>query len=65
MAGYLIELIATDRRAAALLPNDTVYGTSLEDSLRNGGAYYCGICQTYYAPYVQFPLVTSLPAATI
>ena len=64
MAGYLIEMIAADMRAAALLPNDTVYGTALEDSLRNGGSYYCGICQTYYAPYVQFPLATSLPAAT-
>jgi len=64
MAGYLIELIATDRRAAAILPNDTVFGTALEDSLKNGGHYYCGICQTYYAPYVSFPLATSLPTTT-
>ena len=64
MAGYLIELIASDRRAAALLPNDTVFGTALEDSVKNGGGYFCGVCQTYYAPYVPFPLVSSLPTAS-
>ena len=64
LAGYLMELIAPDRRAAALLPSDTSLGMALEETFKNGGYYYCGICNTYYSPYVSFPLVTSLPAST-
>lgn len=61
LAGYLAEVLAPDWRAAGLLPADTPAGTQLEEAFRNGGNYFCGICNMLYPPYVRFPLTGSLP----
>lgn len=62
LAGYLSILIASDWRAGALLPIDEPLGTTLEAAFMNGGQYFCGICNPYYAPLVRFPVSTRLPA---
>jgi hypothetical protein len=62
LAGYLSILIASDWRAGALLPSDEPLGTTLEDAFMNGGQYFCGICNPYYAPMVRFPVSARLPA---
>jgi hypothetical protein len=63
-AGYTTALAGYDWRAAGLLPSDTPLGESLTDAFRNGQIYFCGTCNTYYAPYANFPLVKALPSAS-
>lgn len=64
LAGYMAEVLASDWRAAGLLPSDTQAGSQLEEAFRNGGNYFCGICNVLYPPYVHFPLVGSLPSGS-
>lgn len=61
-AGYLSALVGYDWRTAGLLPSDTPLGEALGDAFRNGQLYFCGMCNTYYAPYTNFPLVKQLPS---
>jgi hypothetical protein len=63
-AGFIAVLVADDWRSGGLLPNDTPLGAGLEDAFRNGGLYFCGTCNTYYAPFVRFPLTASMPSGT-
>ncbi|NPV75062.1 MAG: hypothetical protein HPY59_01680 [Anaerolineae bacterium] len=63
-AGYLTALVGYDWRTAGLLPSDTPLGGALSDAFRNGQIYFCGTCNTYYAPYARFPLVKALPSAS-
>jgi hypothetical protein len=62
LAGYLAILIASDWRAGALLPSNEPDGSVLEAAFINGGQYFCGICNPYYAPLVRFPISARLPA---
>ena len=64
MAGYISTLIASDWRAAALLPSEEPAASTLEQAYLNGGHYFCGICNSYYAPIKRFPLSTRLPAGS-
>jgi hypothetical protein len=61
LAGYISILAATDWRAAGLFPADEPLGSALEAGFLNGGAYYCGICNPFYAPAVRFPITGRLP----
>lgn len=63
IAGAALELNAYDRRGAALLPNDSaVWGAHAEEAFMNGAQFTCGACRGQLSPYVNFPLVFSLPA---
>jgi hypothetical protein len=63
-AGYISAMSADDWRAGALLPSDGVLGAGLADAFLNGGHYFCGECNSYYAPVILFPEAISQPAAT-
>jgi hypothetical protein len=60
-AGYIGAVITPDWRIAGLLPADTALADDLMDAFQNGGYYYCGLCRTMFAPFVRWPLVSSLP----
>ncbi len=63
IAGAALEINAYDRRGAALLPSDSaVWGSHAEEAFINGAQYTCGDCRGQLSPYVNFPLVFSLPA---
>ncbi len=64
MAGYISVISAADMRSAGLFPTDGPLGGAVSDAYVNGGEYFCGICNPYYAPLVRFPLTVALPAAT-
>ena len=64
VAGYLSVITAADWRSAALLPNDGPLGTRLEEAYKNGGAYFCGICNSVYGPIMRFPAAISLPSSS-
>ncbi len=61
IAGAAAVVIAFDWRSAGLLPADSLLGAAHEDLFRNGGGYFCGICNPFYAPHVRFPLTAALP----
>jgi hypothetical protein len=58
-AGYISMLVTQDWRAGGLLPAEP--GTWSEAFL-NGGRYLCGRCIPLYAPIVEFPVASNLPA---
>ena len=60
-AGYLATMLAYDFRAAALVPSDDPIGPIWVDAFTNGGRYWCGLCNPFYAPLVRFPLVSYQP----
>ncbi|MDZ4159636.1 MAG: hypothetical protein U1B80_07585, partial [Anaerolineaceae bacterium] len=64
IAGATAVVIAFDWRAAGLLSADAIPGGRHEELFRNGGRYYCGICNPYYAPHVRFPLTAALPSGS-
>lgn len=61
LAGYIINMLAPDWRAGGLLPNDGPLGSGLVEAFKNGGYYFCGACRSTLAPFVNFPVVASLP----
>ena len=62
LAGLATASNAYDWRSAGLLPNDSLlWGTHAEEAFANGAHYMCGNCRPSLSPYVEFPLVISLP----
>ncbi|MCE1253390.1 MAG: hypothetical protein LWX83_07565, partial [Anaerolineae bacterium] len=57
IAGTVVITVAGDWRALGLLPTDESSAGTLQDAFRNGAQYFCGICNSYYAPIVRFPIV--------
>ncbi len=62
-AGYLSVLMAPDWRAAGLLPESGSRAGVLYPSYRLGGGYFCGICNSFYAPIVNFPMGVQIPVS--
>ena len=62
LAGLATASSARDWRSVGLLPNDSsLWGSHAEEAFENGAHYLCGNCRSILAPYVEFPLVISLP----
>ena len=62
LAGLATASNAFDWRSAGLLPdNSTLWGTNAADYFTNGAHYFCGNCRPSLAPYVNFPIVITLP----
>lgn len=65
LAGLAAASNAYDWRCAGLLPSDsTLWGADAADYFANGAHYFCGNCRPALAPYVNFPIVISLPGAS-
>ncbi len=62
--GYLSMMLSNDWRSVGLIAIDTKLGTDAPWAFFNGGGYFCGSCSPLSPPYVQFPLLVNLPAAT-
>lgn len=62
LAGLATAANASDWRSVGLIPNDSaLWGSHAEEAFLNGAHYLCGNCRGVLAPYVEFPLVISLP----
>ncbi len=57
IAGTVTITIAGDWRALGLLPTGEPTASITEDAFRNGAQYFCGICNSYYAPIIRFPII--------
>ena len=65
LAGLATASNAYDWRSAGLLPSDsTLWGAHAEEAFVNGAHYMCGNCRPTLSPYVNFPLVISLPGSS-
>ena len=65
LAGLAAASNAYDWRCAGLLPDDAVlWGENAEEYFSNGAHYLCGNCRPSLAPYVNFPIVISLPGGS-
>lgn len=65
LAGLATAVDAYDWRCAGFLPNDSPFwGTQADEFFLNGAHYLCGNCRSVLAPYVNFPLVISLPGSS-
>ena len=59
-AGLLAEIISSDWRVAGLFSPDEPAGSLAQDAFREGGGYFCGVCNSVGAPVVRFPLTARL-----
>ena len=65
LAGLATASNAYDWRSAGLLPTDSLqWGPNAADYFANGAHYFCGNCRPVLAPYVNFPIVISLPGTS-
>ncbi len=64
LAGYTAILLSNDWRAGGLLPGGTPENDLLLQSFVNGGAYFCGTCSPLYPPYMNFPILGTLPVGS-
>jgi hypothetical protein len=62
LAGYTAIVLSNDWRAGGLLPGGKPEYDLLQQSFINGGAYFCGTCSPLYPPYMNFPILGTLPA---
>lgn len=61
LAGYLAALLTQDWRVGVLAPEDTASGKAAQNGFRSGAIYFCGFCRPAYPPFVQYPVVGTLP----
>ena len=65
LAGLAAASNAYDWRCAGMLPTDSpLWGANAADYFANGAHYFCGSCRPSMAPYVNFPIVITLPGAS-
>ena len=63
IAGTVTITVAGDWRALGLLSTNEATSAITEDAFRNGAQYFCGICNSYYAPIVRFPIIRHTDSA--
>ncbi len=65
LAGFFVGVTSNDWRGAGLLPDDGLMaGMQLAEFFSNGMKFFCGRCQSYGPPYVEFPVNVSLPGTS-
>jgi hypothetical protein len=55
-AGYLSAVITKDYRIGALIQEESGLGDQLMQPFVNGVIYYCGLCQSAYPPFYDYPI---------
>lgn len=63
IAGAIAAMITPDWRVAALSYSDTLPGRMSSQGFVNGAVFFCGLCNPYYGPIVDYPLLAEVPAA--
>jgi hypothetical protein len=61
IAGVIAAMITPDWRVAVLSISDTIPGRASSQGFLNGAVYFCGLCNPYYGPIVDYPLSAELP----
>ncbi len=63
-AGLVSVLAAPDWRAGGMFTPDEPLGSLMADAYQTGGKYFCGICNSYFAPITLFPITTRVSASS-
>lgn len=63
-AGLVSVLAAPDWRAGGMFTPDEPLGSLMADAYQTGGKYFCGICNSYYAPITLFPITARVAASS-
>jgi hypothetical protein len=63
-AGYVGVISAPDWRFGAILPQEDPQKSILENSIRSGSAYFCGVCNSYTEPIKHFPMTWHVPSGS-
>ncbi len=56
LAGYILALTTTDYRVGVISQADTAEGAATRNGFVTGAQYYCGICNSRYAPILFYPM---------
>jgi hypothetical protein len=59
LAGYIATMIPANYRGGGLLASENILPNQ---AFRNGGYYYCGLCQAVIYPLNQYPVAKDIPA---
>ncbi|MGB4440824.1 MAG: hypothetical protein WBJ62_01170, partial [Coriobacteriia bacterium] len=60
LAGYALALTTTDYRVGVLSQAGTADGLATKDGFVIGAQYYCGICNSRYAPILFYPFAAEI-----
>jgi hypothetical protein len=64
LAGYTLALTTTDYRVGVLSQAGTADGVATKDGFVIGAQYYCGICNSRYAPILFYPIAAEITDPT-
>lgn len=61
MAGLLAAMLTPDWRIAVISTSDSPAGLAARNGFLNGATLFCGLCNPYHGPIVDYPLYIELP----
>ncbi|MFH1446384.1 MAG: hypothetical protein ABIG43_03115, partial [Chloroflexota bacterium] len=64
MAGYLAAVLTEDYRVGVLVQSGTEFGQSTRDSFFIGARYFCGLCNSRFAPIEYYPKLAEIADPT-
>ncbi len=62
LAGAVAALVTEDWRVAVISVGGSLAGKAARNGFLNGATYYCGLCNPFHGPIVDYPLYLELPA---
>jgi hypothetical protein len=63
MAGLLAAMLTPDWRIGVISTSGSASGLSARNGFLNGSTLFCGLCNPYHGPIVDYPLYIELPAS--
>ena len=64
LGGYLAAAITAHWRVGMLGVSDGPAAQDAQQGFKNGVVYFCGLCRPAYPPYVQYPVIATVPGAS-
>jgi len=61
LAGYIAAMVTEDYHAGVMLLEGDPQSDAIATAFRNGTIYYCGLCNPYYGPFLEYPLEVTIP----
>jgi hypothetical protein len=62
MAGLLAAMTTSDWRIGVISTSDSADGLAARNGFLNGATLFCGLCNPYHGPIVDYPLYFELPS---
>lgn len=63
IAGVVAAMMTPDWRIGVISTSDSVAGLAARNGFLNGATLFCGLCNPYHGPIVDYPLYIELPAS--